>query len=300
MSMAFDIIAGSSVPGLAQGIARRMGTTAHFPIIEKFPDGEIHVIEGDYTPSKTSVYIQTMHPHPNDMLVEMAFTVDLLKELGAERVIAVIPYVGYMRQDTRHVEGEAIAIRSMLKLLDFIGVTDIVGVDMHLHRLGIEELASFSRIRIHEVSAAELLAGKAGKGLSKPLVVGPDSESERWAAAAAKVLGTDYDVLEKHRLSAREIEHRPRSMKVEGRDVLIIDDIVSTGGTIMDVIKSLRTQGALRINVACTHAVLSDIDSLTGLFRSGMDEFISTNTINNEFGIVDVSGIIADKLKEIL
>ncbi len=297
--MTLDIIAGSSVPGLARGIARRLGTTAHFPRIEKFPDGEIHVVEGDYTPSQTVAYVQTMHPHPNDMLVEMEFTVDLLKELGAERVIAVIPYVGYMRQDTRHVKGEAIAIRSMLKMLDFAGINDIVGVDMHLHRLGMEELASFSRIKIHEVGAAELLAGKAGQGLTKPLVVGPDSESERWAAAAAQVLSTDYDVLEKHRLSAREIEHRPRSLDAKGRDVLIIDDIVSTGGTIMDVIKSLRAQGAMRVNVACTHAVLSDIDSLTGLFRAGMDEFVSTNTINNEFGIVDVSGLIADKLKTI-
>ena len=298
--MTIDIIAGSSVPGLAKSIARRMDTKVHFPSIEKFPDGEIHVVEGDYTPPKTVVYVQTMHPHPNDMLVEMMLTVDLLKELGAERVIAVIPYVGYMRQDTRHVKGEAVAIRTMLKMLDYAGVNDIVGVDLHLHRLGIEELASFSRIKIHEVSAVELLAAKAGKGLARPLVVGPDSESERWAAAAAGVLGTDYDVLEKHRLSAREIEHRPRSMAVKGRDVLIIDDIVSTGGTIKDVIKSLKAQGAGRVNVACTHAVLSDIDSLTGLFRMGMEDIVSTNTINNESGIVDVSGIIVGKLKELL
>ncbi|CAJ36615.1 ribose-phosphate diphosphokinase [Methanocella arvoryzae] len=298
--MTSDIIAGSSVPGLAKSIARRMGTKAHFPSIEKFPDGEIHVVEGDYTPAQTVVYVQTMHPHPNDMLVEMMLTVDLLKELGAERVIAVIPYVGYMRQDARHVKGEAVAIRTMLKMLDFAGVNDIVGVDMHLHRLGIEELASFSRIKIHEVSAVELLAARAGKGLTTPLVVGPDSESERWAAAAARVLGTDYDVLEKHRLSAREIEHRPRSMAVKGRDVLIIDDIVSTGGTIKDVIKSLKAQGAGQVNVACTHAVLSDIDSLTGLYRTGMEEIVSTNTINNESGIVDVSEIIAGKLKELL
>ncbi|OPY26823.1 MAG: Ribose-phosphate pyrophosphokinase [Methanocella sp. PtaU1.Bin125] len=297
--MTIDIISGSTVPGLAAGIARHMGVVAHYPSITKFPDGEIRIIEGDYTPSETVAYVQTMHPHPNDTLVEMQITVDLLKELGAKRVIAVVPYLGYMRQDARHVQGEAISVRTVLKTLDFVGVNDIVGVDLHLHRLGQAELESFCKIRIHEVSAMDLLAAKAGKKLSKPLVIGPDAESERWAARAAELLGTDYDVLEKTRISAKEIRIKPRKLDANGRDVLIIDDIVSTGGTIMEVIRSLKAQGAGRITVACTHAVLSDIDTLTGLFRAGMGEFIATNTINNEFGIVDVSSIIADKIKEI-
>ena len=188
----------------------------------------------------------------------------------------------------------------MLKALDYTGVTDILSVDIHLHRLGLDELSSFSNIKLHEVSAADLLTQDAGKRLKKPLVVGPDGESERWAARAAELLGTDYDVMEKTRLSGREIQIKPKRLNASGRDVLLIDDIVSTGGTMMEVIKSLKAQGAQHITAACTHAVLSDIDTLTGLFRAGMDEFLSTNTINNEFGIVDVSGIIAEKLKEIL
>jgi ribose-phosphate pyrophosphokinase len=297
--MTIDIISGSTVPGLAANVARRLGVKAHYPSIAKFPDGEIRVIEGDYTPPATVAYVQTMHPRPNDTLVETMFTVDLLKDLGAKRVIAVVPYLGYTRQDTRHEKGEAISVKSMLKALDFTGVDDIVSVDIHLHRLSLGELSGFSRIKMHEVSAVDLLALKAGKSLTKPLVIGPDAESERWAARAAELLGTDYDVLEKTRLSGTEVQIRPKRLNAQGRDVLIIDDIVSTGGTIMEVIKSLKAQGAGRITAACTHAVLSDIDTLTGLFRAGMDEFIATNTINNEFGIVDVSGIIADRLKEI-
>jgi ribose-phosphate pyrophosphokinase len=298
--MTFDIISGSTEPGLAANVARRLGVKAHYPSIAKFPDGEIRVIEGDYTPQPTVAYVQTMHPRPNDTLVEMMFTVDLLKDLGAKRVIAVVPYLGYTRQDTRHEKGEAISVKSMLKALDFTGVDDILSVDIHLHRLSLSEMSGFSRIKMHEVSAVDLLAQKAGKSLTKPLVIGPDAESERWAARAAELLGTDYDVLEKTRVSAKEIHIKPRKLDSKGRDVLIIDDIVSTGGTVMEVIKSLKAQGAGRITAACTHAVLSDIDTLTGLFRAGMDEFIATNTINNEFGIVDVSGIIADKLKEIV
>jgi ribose-phosphate pyrophosphokinase len=298
--MTIDIISGSSVPGLAANIARRLGVKAHYPSIAKFPDGEIRVIEGDYVPQPTVAYVQTMHPRPNDTLVEMMFTVDLLKDLGAKRVIAVIPYLGYTRQDTRHEKGEAISIKSMLKALDFTGVDDILSVDIHLHRLNLAELSQFSHIRMHEVSAADLLTKEAGRHLTRPLVIGPDAESERWAASAAKLLDTDYDVLEKTRVSAKEIHIKPRKLDVRGRDVLIIDDIVSTGGTMMEVIRSLKAQGADHITAACIHAVLSDIDTLTGLFRAGMDGFIATNTINNEFGIVDVSGIVADKLKEIM
>ena len=110
--MTIDIISGSTVPGLAANIARRLGMEAHYPSITKFPDGEIRIIEGDYTPSATVAYVQTMHPRPNDTLVEMQLTVDLLKELGAKRVIAVIPYLGYMRQDARHEKGEAISVRT--------------------------------------------------------------------------------------------------------------------------------------------------------------------------------------------
>ncbi|MCD1293572.1 ribose-phosphate pyrophosphokinase [Methanocella sp. CWC-04] len=298
--MDIDIVSGSSVPRLAQCIAKNMGMKAHFPFIEKFPDGEIHVIEGDFKPKETVVYVQTMHPRPNDMLVETLLTVDLLKELGTRRVIAVIPYLGYTRQDTRHVEGEAIGIRSVLKTLESCGVNDIVSVDLHLHRLSMDDLLGFSKVKLHEVSAIDLLASEAGKRLLKPVVIGPDSESERWAKRAADILETDYDVMEKHRLSAKEIEIKPKRLNVKNRDVLIIDDIVSTGGTMMEVIGSLRSQGANKITAAFTHAVLSDIDTLTGLFRAGVNELISTNSINNEFGTLDLSYELSRKLKEIL
>ena len=143
--MTFDIISGSTVPGLAANVARRLGVRAHYPNIARFPDGEIRVIEGDYTPSPTVAYVQTMHPRPNDTLVEMMFTVDLLKDLGAKRVIAVVPYLGYTRQDTRHEKGEAISVKSMLKALDFTGVDDILSVDIHLHRLGLQELSELQQ-----------------------------------------------------------------------------------------------------------------------------------------------------------
>jgi ribose-phosphate pyrophosphokinase len=113
-------------------------------------------------------------------------------------------------------------------------------------------------------------------------------------------LGSSYDVLEKRRISPKEIEIRPRTLDVKGRDVLIIDDIVSTGDTIMKVITSLKAKGADRIAAAFTHGVLSGEDAAAGLYRAGATHLISTNTINNEFSRVDVGPVIAAKLKELL
>jgi ribose-phosphate pyrophosphokinase len=292
------IVAGSSHPGMALSIARALDARAVFPVVEKFPDGETHVV----CPAVkgTAVYVQTMHPYPNEMLVETEFTADLLKELGATRIIAVIPYVAYTRQDTRHLEGEGIAVRAMLRMLEAAGVTDIVSVDIHLHRLGLAELSGMSSVRWHEVSAVDALAKEAGRFLNKPVVVGPDSESERWAKRAAELLDSPYDVLEKHRISPKEIEIKPKTMDVKGRDVLIIDDIVSTGDTIKKVIESLRAKGANKIAAAFTHGVLSGEDAAAGLYRAGATYLISTNTINNEFSRVDVGPVIAGKLKELL
>jgi ribose-phosphate pyrophosphokinase len=131
-------------------------------------------------------------------------------------------------------------------------------------------------------------------------VIGPDAESERWAKHAAGLLDSHYDVLEKHRISPTEIEIKPKNLDVKGRDVLIIDDIVSTGGTIKEVIESLRLRGAGKIMAAFTHGVLSDEDAAAGLYRAGATYLVSTNTINNEFSRVDVSPVIAQKLREML
>ncbi|HTY90218.1 MAG TPA: ribose-phosphate diphosphokinase [Methanocella sp.] len=292
------IIAGSSHPGMALSIAQALGAKVLFPVVEKFPDGETHVVAPSI--NGTVVYVQTMHPYPNEMLMEMEFTADLLKELGAERIVAVVPYLAYTRQDTRHMDGEGIAVKTMLRMLEKAGVNDIVSVDLHLHRLGLQELSGMTSIRIHEVSAVDALAKESGRYLKKPVVVGPDAESERWAKRAAELLDSHYDVLEKNRISPTEIEIRPKTLDVKGQDVLIIDDIVSTGDTIKKVVESLRAKGANKIAAAFTHGVLSGEDAAAGLYRAGATYLISTNTINNEFSRVDVGPVIAQKLKEIL
>lgn len=283
---------------MALSIAQALGAKAMFPVVEKFPDGETHVVAPAV--KGTAVYVQTMHPYPNEMLTEMEFTADLLKELGAERIIAVVPYLAYTRQDTRHEDGEGIAVKSMLRMLEKAGINDIVSVDIHLHRLGLQELSGMTSIKLHEVSAVDALAKESGRFLRKPVVVGPDSESERWAKRAAELLGSHYDVLEKNRLSPTEIEIRPKTLDVRGQDVLIIDDIVSTGDTIKKVIESMKAKGANKIAAAFTHGVLSGEDAAAGLYRAGATYLISTNTINNEFSRVDVGPVIAQKLKEIV
>jgi ribose-phosphate pyrophosphokinase len=293
------VIAGSGSVSVAARLSEELASPAIFPKVDIFPDGEVHVELGEDRVRGTAIYVQTMHPSPDRSLVEACITIELLKDLGAEKVVAVIPYLAFTRQDTRHVPGEAVAIRPALKMLDACGADLLLSVDIHLHRLGLGEMSRMTRMKIHEASAVDLLAKEAGRTLKSPIVVGPDSESERWAVRAAEILDGGYDVLEKKRLSPSRIEITPKNVDVSGRDVLIIDDIVSTGCTMVEVIRSMKEHGASRIEAAFTHGVLAG-GSGASLLRAGASRLISTNTINNEFSIVDVSPAIAERLKEIL
>jgi ribose-phosphate pyrophosphokinase len=263
------VVAGSSVPGLAKDIATSLKKEFFGVSTGRFPDGELHVkLENPDLPKKV-YYVQTMAPLPNQRLTELLLTSDLLKDLGVKEIVAIIPY-----------EGAAIK--------------KIVSIDIHLHRLQLGDIKELTNIEIIEVSAMPLLATKCP--LRKPLVIAPDSEAKRWAESAARVLGTEYGAMEKNRVTPTEVEVSFGDMEVEGRNVLIVDDIVSTGGTMIETAQLLKKMGAKEICAAFTHAVFSSPECVSNLFNSGIRDLISTNTIQNEFAEVNVAGLIASTL----
>lgn len=286
------IISGSSVPKMAREISRLMNCDFDVAKLIRFPDGELQVQVDSI--DKNVIYVQTMAPRPNELLMEMLLTIDLLKDLGAKKVTACVPYLGYTRSDFRSTSGNSINIHTLFTLLESIGVDELVSVDIHTHRLSRRDMAKLTPIKLREATAIPVLARSAK--LEKPVVIAPDIEARRWASAAAKALGTDYDVMEKKRISPTEVRIKPKELDVKGRDVLIVDDMVSTGNTVIKLAKSLKKQGAKRIHAAFTHAVLSTSDVVLNMYYAGIKELISTNTIPNEFAVVDVSGLIAKKL----
>lgn len=291
------VIGGSASTYLAYKIAR-IGKFPIMPIESRvFPDGERYVrILGDVEGKRVAV-IQSMYKTPDSYLMEFLFVVRTLKELGVEEVIGVIPYFPYARQDTRFNPGEAISLDIVSRLIEESGVDKVITVDMHLHRYS--SINEVFRIPAENVSAMEYMARYIATNydLKDPVVVGPDEESEQWAKKVAFILKCDYDVLEKKRISAEEVEIVPREVEVEGRDVVIVDDIVSTGGTMAEAIKVVSKLKARRVIGACTHAILAG-NALERIYRAGVYDFIATDTVPSPVSVVSTAELLAKVLKK--
>jgi len=288
------VVAGSSVPGLALQLARSIGAEFIGVSAGRFPDGELHItIEKPGLPEKVC-YVQTMAPLPNERLTELLLTCDLLRELGVREIVAIIPYLGYTRQDYRRAPGEAVSVATLFKLFESVGIRLVLSVDLHLHRLSIRDLEGYSGVKVREASAMRMLAERCP--YEEPLVLAPDSEALRWAEAAAESLGAEYAAMSKKRVSPTEVELSFGGLDVEGRDVLLVDDIVSTGGTMIETARLLKKKGVRRICAAFTHAVFSSTECVANMFNAGIEELLSTNTVQNEFAVVDVSGLLRELL----
>jgi len=243
------------------------------------------------------IVIQSISRTPDEFLVEYLLLVDTLKDLGAKRVVSFIPYFAYARQDERFKPGEALSFKTVSKLIEEVGTDEIYTIDMHQHR--VLKSSEVFRIPSHNLSAMPLLADYVEKtgNLLKPLIIGPDAEAEQWAKLAAERLHTDYDVFEKKRLSSENVQIRPRKANAKGRDVLIVDDIISTGGTIVEALKILFSQGAKKIDVACTHPLLMG-GALEKICATGAKNVIGPDTVPSPIGHVSVAPLIVKQIKK--
>jgi len=291
------VIGGPASDSLASKVANELGIVAGRLEVRRFPDGEKYLrVLSDVRGQNVSV-IQSIHHTPDELLFEYLLLADTLKDLGARKVIAFIPYFAYARQDERFKPGEALSFKIVSKLIQSVGTDEIYTIDMHQHRV-IKSSEAFG-IPFHNLSAMPLLANhvqKLGK-LQNPLVIGPDAEAEEWAKLAAERLHTDYDVFEKTRLGDAKVEVRPRKSDASGRDVLIVDDIISTGGTIVEAVKILHEQGARRIQVACTHPILAP-GALEKIKKTGVEDVIGTDTMPSPISVVTVAPLIAEQIRK--
>ena len=290
------ILGGSSAQVLVIKVGRLLKASVLLPEIKRFPDGEKYVrITGDVN-GKTVAVIQSFYHQPDEFLIEYFLMVDTLKDLGAKRVLGVVPYFAYARQDERFKPGEAVSFKIVTKLIEEVGTDEIYTVDTHLHR--VEQLSEIFRIPAHNLTAVPLLAQYIKKNfeLTNPIVIGPDEEAEQWAKVAAKELEAEYDVLEKERLGPSEVRIKTRELDVKNRDIVIVDDIISTGGTMVEAIKMLREHGAKNIIAACTHPILVQ-NALTKIYQAGALAVIGTDTVPSSISFVSVAPVIAEALR---
>ncbi|MDA0756476.1 MAG: ribose-phosphate pyrophosphokinase [Crenarchaeota archaeon] len=288
----FTVVGGDSSPDLAKRIARKLKSPYIKTEKKIFPDGESKITINPIPKKNIVIVVQSTNPPVDSNLLELLSIVSKVQKFSS-KVYAVIPYMGYARQDREFLGGEIITISVVGKLLKAAGVKKILTVDIH-SKLALKEL----KIPSENVSAMEVLVKHFKKMKMKdPLVVSPDLGGKERAEKFSNLLKTDFVALKKHRdRKTGKVNILSGKVNVKNRDIILVDDIVSTGGSIMKATQFLKKQKCRRVFVACTHALLIN-DAAKKIKNAGVTQIISTNTIPGESAKVDVSKVISDALR---
>jgi ribose-phosphate pyrophosphokinase len=281
-----NIIGGPASQLLAGRVCVSSGSNILISEFRKFPDGEFYTRIIDEIGDEVTIIQSTV---TDTDLVALLQLIDACSE--ASQVNVVIPYMGYARQDKRFKTGEPITARAIART---IKADNVFTINIHDQSI----LDSFDAKTVN-LDATPMI-GKYIKTMEfhDPLIIAPDDGAIGIAKSASEDLGIDYDYLEKTRLSGESVSIQPKNVKVEGRDVIIIDDIISTGGTIAETISLLRKQGAHEVFAACVHPVLSN-NAILKLFKAGVKGIIATDTIDKGVSVVSVAPVIASAIKGI-
>ena len=288
----FTVVGGDASSDLAKRIARRLKAPYVKTERKVFPDGESKMTINRIPKKSIVVVVQSTYPPVDTNLLELLSIVSKVQKFSS-KVFAVIPYMGYARQDREFLDGEIITIGVIGKLLKASGVKKVLTVDIH-SKLALKEL----KISSENVSAMKVLVKHFKKMKMKdPLVVSPDLGGQERAKEFASLLKTGFIVLKKHRdRKTGKVNILSGKVEVKNRDLIIVDDMISTGGSIIKATQFLKRQKCKRVFVACTHALLVN-DAAKKIKSAGVTQIISTNTIPGDSAKVDVSKVISDALK---
>lgn len=275
--------------------ARRLAaaTGARLAIIERhrFPDGETRLRLPPSLPAHT-VLLRGLQ-QPNDKFTELMLAAAGARELGAQRLTLVCPYLAYMRQDIAFTPGEVVSQRHIGRALAAWFDT-VVTVDPHLHRVRTmdEVLPECHGIAL---TAAPLLGTWVAQRQPDALLLGPDEESLQWVAAAAAAQGLAHGVCSKQRHGDRAVEVALPDLDLHGRAVVLLDDVVSTGHTFAETARGALARGAASVDVAVTHALFVG-DALARLHATGVRHVWSTDTVPHASNVVSVVPLVAQTL----
>lgn len=280
---------------LSASIARKLNAPYSNLFVGKFPDDELRIRFDVELKKKIVVFVQSFYKNINDCIVEIIIAAKTAKELGAKKLILVAPYFPYFRQDKRFHKGEAISQEIIADL--FSRYFDaVVLMDPHLHRT--KNLNKIFKVKAVKLTANSLIAHYIKKHIKNPVIIGPDEESYKWAQNVAEMIKVEFRILEKKRYSSYHVEVKlNKKINLRSKNVVIVDDIVSTGNTILKATRLLRKLGAKNIYCICVHGIFVN-NSLKKLQRNRI-KIISTNTIPSKVARIDTSSIIADNLRKI-
>jgi ribose-phosphate pyrophosphokinase len=288
-----------ALPGadaLAARLAADMGGEVGRVIVHTFPDGE-SLVRLDADVDARCVIFAGSLDHPNGKTLALLFAADAACDLGASKVLLVAPYLGYMRQDARFRPGEAITSRTFAAVLSpFFDA--MITVDPHLHR--INSLGEIYRMPAFVVSSAPRIAAWVREHVPNPLVVGPDSESAQWVTAIAAEAGAPYTVLSKTRHGDHDVSvSLPDAAQWHGRNPVLIDDIISTGHTLIQAAQSLRAAGMAPPVCVGVHALFAG-GAYERLLAGGVARVVTCDTIPHVSNAISVQAPLVTVLREVI
>ncbi|MEM3684143.1 MAG: ribose-phosphate pyrophosphokinase [Conexivisphaerales archaeon] len=292
----FCVVAGPSSKEIAKKMAEELRARLVDVEYKKFPDGENYVRISEPWIAKFAVLVQTTSPPQDSNLMQLFLISDLLREMGS-RVVAVVPYLAYARQHRMYLNGEAISVRTVAKLLEASGVVRFLTVDIH----NVEGLGYFS-IPANSLSAVPVLAEyvKSNVDTSNLIAIAPDEGAKVRVETFATRVGCDYLIMEKSRdrVTGKVSSHFKGEVQLNGKNAIIVDDLISTGGSIAEASRILKMNGVADIRVACTHAVLAD-SAASRMKEAGVKEIIATDTIPSQYSKVSVSHLLSDFIRRL-
>lgn len=282
------VVGGSSSRELAKELASLLDCPYVQAASTRFPDGECYTRIDVESLNDDAVIVQNTYPDTN--MVEMFLLQDAVRRMGAKSITLVIPYFGYARQDRVFKPGEPESAKVMAQHLG-LNCDRVITVDIHKEAV----LDHFSCPH-RDLKAAAAIADYF-KNKEIDLVLSPDAGAAGRAKEVGERMGVPYDHLEKTRLSGSDVRIAPAKMDCRGKKVLIVDDMISTGGTIVAAKQALIEAGAKSVSVACTHGIFVN-NALERLTGSSLDAVLCCNTLENMVSHISVAPTIARALKE--
>lgn len=286
-----SVVTGPGSFDLASNIARRLGGQLSVASLRIFSDGESNIKLSKVR--KNCVIIQSTNPPTDTHLIQLLMMAKKCSDDGAQDICGVIPYLGYARQDRAFLEGEVVSISLVAKLFESVGLKHIITVDIH------SQLAMSYFASIENVSSIPLLADYASKmKLSHPIAVSPDAGGIGRAKEFAKHLDIDVLFLKKsrHRVTGDVTVDESQDMDISNRDAIVIDDIISSGDSLVKAAEVLHKKRVRKVYAMCAHALLVR-DAAQKIKSAGVEDIISTNSVPNKYSKVDLSPEITMALK---
>jgi ribose-phosphate pyrophosphokinase len=286
-----NIIPCSNSTELGKNLAKELNAELAQYETRKFPDSEIYFrVDSDLD---KAVIVQSGYPEPNNSLIEVLLAIDAAKEKGAKDIVLVFPYLPYARQDKRFKPGEALSLEVVSKALQSSGVSKLITVDAHNMR-DYGEYDLFG-LKAYNMSAGGLLAKhvKEKFSLNDLFIISPDFGASKMIELAAKESSSEFTALEKKRSGDFEVEMKGK-LNVTGKNVLVLDDIISTGRTLKKAVEMAKEAKAEKAFAAAIHGIFS-ADSMKAL-EGVADYLVTTDSIQNSTSKVSLAGEIAKVL----